>query len=57
MTLRPQLELSIEPAPLVCRSSQRRRRIERARWWFEQMRRAVNEAPDQSAAPQDHRRN
>jgi hypothetical protein len=49
MMKRQQLELSIEPARGTCRAPHRRRRVERARWWFAQMRRVVNEAPDRAA--------
>jgi hypothetical protein len=50
MKTRQQLELSIEPARATGCAPRRRRRAERARWWFEQMRRVVNDAPDRTAA-------
>jgi hypothetical protein len=47
-----QLEITLPPA--TCRTaSLRQRRITRARWWFSQMRRVVEEAaPAQSAEPE-----
>ena len=47
-----QLELGLgNPA---CRAVAGRRRRSRARWWFEQMRGLVNDAPDWEAAPPEH---
>ena len=43
---RQQLEMRLECAVGYRRRVRRRRRPNRARWWFEQMRRAVDEADD-----------
>jgi hypothetical protein len=51
MRLRYQLELGIDTSSPRCPAPRQRRRVERARWWFEQMRRAVNEAPDPAGSP------
>jgi hypothetical protein len=57
MKMRQQLELSIEPMRATCRAPRRRHRAERARWWFEQMRRVVSEAPDRAASAEGASRN
>jgi len=47
---RPQLELGL--AGPACRSTNRQRRLSRANWWFQRMRKVVDLACDWSHAPQ-----
>ncbi len=47
-----QLELGLNNARLVANSlNHRQRRVNRAKWWFAQMRRAVDKAVDWQPAP------
>lgn len=48
-----QLEITLPASQAVprCRPHVRRRRPASARWWFDQMRRAVDQAMDWSPAP------
>ena len=47
-----QLELGLNNARLVANSlNHRQRRVSRAKWWFAQMRRAVDKAVDWQPAP------
>jgi hypothetical protein len=46
MNQRLQLEIPLELKAASCRSHAPRRRMTRARWWFSQMRRAVEQASD-----------
>jgi hypothetical protein len=43
---RRQLELRFEESPSLCRSTRPRRRLTRARWWFQQMRLVVDQTPE-----------
>jgi predicted RNA-binding protein with RPS1 domain len=45
-----QMELSLEKAQ-ACPSAQRRRRTNRASWWFQRMRQVVDKAIDWQTAP------
>jgi len=46
-----QMEFGIETKPAVtCTTRRRQRRLPAARWWFEQMHRAVDQSPDGQAA-------
>lgn len=55
---RRQLEMRLECAMGSRRGVRHRRRPNRARWWFEQMRRAVDEAADwQPQVGSGHSRN
>ena len=44
-----QMEFGIETRPVTCANRRRQRRLPGARWWFEQMHRAVDESPDWQA--------
>lgn len=44
-----QMEFGIQPKPANCRSRRPQRRLPGARWWFDQMHRAVEQAPDTTA--------
>lgn len=46
MDRRQQLEMRLEGPTGFCRRAGPRRRATRARWWFEQMRLAVDQATD-----------
>lgn len=48
---RRQLEMRLECAALNRRPLRHRRRPNRARWWFDQMRRVVDEAADYPTEP------
>lgn len=48
---RPQLELELA-AGASCRSTNRQRRLNRANWWFQRMRKVVDLACDWTPAPQ-----
>lgn len=39
-----QMELGIDAKPALCRNRRRQRRLPGARWWFDQMHRAVEQA-------------
>jgi hypothetical protein len=54
MNRRMQLEIPLEPAGL-CRRRAPRRRMTRARWWFSQMRLAVEQASDWEPGPPKRR--
>lgn len=43
---RHQMEMRFEEPQFRCRNTRPRRRLTRARWWFQQMRMAVDQAPD-----------
>ncbi len=50
--MKHQMELSLAtPAPTFRRSLRRQRRLPGAHWWFDQMRKAVDEAMDWQPAP------
>jgi hypothetical protein len=48
---RPQLELGLAGGA-SCRSTNRQRRLSRANWWFQRMRKVVDLACDWTPAPQ-----
>ena len=48
---REQLELSFNGAPRFRPVFRRHRRLTRARWWFDQMRRKVDQAFDWNSVP------
>lgn len=49
---RCQLEMRFDQSPSLCRRAARpRRRVTRARWWFEQMHLAVDQATDWDPRP------
>jgi hypothetical protein len=47
---RRQLEMRFEESPSQCRSTRPRRRLTRARWWFQQMRLVVDQTPEWESA-------
>ena len=54
--MKHQLEMTLAapaptPAPALRRSFRRQRRIPSAHWWFDQMRKAVDDAMDWQPAP------
>jgi hypothetical protein len=49
---RRQMEMRFEDSRDLCRSSRPRRRLTRARWWFQQMRLVVDQTPDWDAGSQ-----
>jgi hypothetical protein len=51
MTTTQQLELELDGRTCLRNLGQRRRRVSRARWWFQQMHAVVERAMDWSAAP------
>ena len=57
MNTQQQFEINVK-SPRANRISRRQLRLVRARWWFEQMRRAVEQAedhvPNQVRMPQQH---
>jgi hypothetical protein len=46
-----QLEISLQATACRRRGNYRQRRVSRARWWFNQMRRVVDQAIDWAPAP------
>lgn len=44
-----QMEFGIQAKPANCRTRHPQRRLPGARWWFDQMHRAVEQAPDADA--------
>jgi hypothetical protein len=49
--MQTQLELSLDRAGGIQAPGHRQRRLTRARWWFAQMRRAVEDASEGSSSP------
>ncbi|MCL4176536.1 MAG: hypothetical protein KJ072_02160 [Verrucomicrobia bacterium] len=54
MNRRTQLEMPLEPTAGFRRGRTPRRRMTRARWWFSQMRLAVEQASDWEPDPVKH---
>ncbi len=50
MTMKPQLELSLQQTPCSRPAARRQRRLQRAHWWFTQMRQVVDRALDHNLA-------
>ncbi len=54
--MKHQMELTLAaPAPTFRRALRRQRRLPSAHWWFDQMRKAVDEAIDWQPAPSGRR--
>ncbi len=45
-----QMEFGIQTKPATCRNRHPQRRLPGARWWFDQMHRAVEQSPEVAAA-------